>query len=568
MGYKNINNFKSNEKNNILTPLLLCGNYIKIKETFLDDLLTELDNKKEYKYVLSLYIYLKIKVNETYNNKINPSIRSIAIDLNTSSSNIHKAIHKLKNMNTDLLIQINKNKTTVQLIPDMEASTNYIPLEKNTFKKLFKHGINAIMTYYFIYYQVHIKSSFTKGDDNTIIFNCKELSKHLKVNKDLLSKALIVLDEHNFINKQTKQKIGSIISLKKDYIEEKHIRNKIKIKSLNNKQKSDNKPIYQTNPNQLNLYSKQPNSQKVQSSTNSANSKKPLNKKTYTKKPITLRKNLRNSKATNKPEKEKVSLQESFNKNKSYENTSKKEYLINKIKILENKKEYLIKKFNLNPKLKGYETIASTYYDNKINVYKLHYKANKNNIKAFVQYGANVIDLDNYINDMRTNYKPDDEYYIYSRKKWKRAFIRDFNKRKRPDELSNYELRIKNYIKDYEITIQEKIPTELKLLSNELDKHSDVKNIIDKAFAFENEKSPFQQKVEKLINFKQQYQSKYWEINRSLQARIKAYKLNVSQEYFVDMFLNRVNEFLEQENKKEIEDIVFDKKKNLQPIVS
>ncbi len=174
---------KIEEKNltkseNILIPSNLIGNFIKISEPIIENLFNLHQKKK--KYIISTYLYIKIRLNESYSNQIKITIRELANAFNTNVRNIHDAISHLKKLDIDIKINSSKNNTTISNINDDLSNISFIPFEKTTLKKIFDTGVNATAIYSLLYTNIHQVISFSKGDYNGMMITSKSISECLR----------------------------------------------------------------------------------------------------------------------------------------------------------------------------------------------------------------------------------------------------------------------------------------------------------------------------------------------------------------------------------------------------
>ncbi len=515
---------KSNTRNsinqeNIFIPSTLTGNYIKIAESIIDDLFN-LDEKKK-KYAISTYLYMKIKLNESYSGYIKTSMREIANAFNTNVRNIHDAINQLKALHTiDIKINTSKSFTTVSNNKDAACNNSYIPFSKELLKKVFTHGISSTAIYSFIYTNIHKSVSFSKGEYTGIQVQIKELSGILSTYKGVINKELNELVSSNFINKITKRKLGNLITLRDDNINQEHINQDKKI-SLYSKHLKINKSVYETLDKKISLYSKHRPADISFQEVDTKETKKPLFKKTFLKKPKEEEEVFLNSKEE---------VQEDSNSDKI-------DKIEKKIRHLEKLRIKFLSKLHYDPDLTGFTMLKSKYYDDKFEVYRLYYKENK----IYVLYGDSMIDMDNYINYTRMNYKENHPTYVKSPKYWKPAFIRDFDKRKKIHEKSNYELRILKYIQYIRRTAEEDIVNKIKSLERSISKLSPMNNIINNSNR--KEKDNNQSNLDIIKEFKKEHPDIFYKIDEEVTNSIKMHKLNVTPEYLMTLLINRINAY-------------------------
>ena len=581
------------KKNYVFLPKYITGNYIKVSEQFIEKLYS-FEFEKKAKLISSVYLYVKIKLNESHTNNIKISIREIAKALNISIGRSHEALKSLKSIDCDILIQTQNKKTTAQYIPEKDPDIYYVKFEKNTLKSLFKLGLNPTAVYTVLYISIHRINTITKNDYNTIDFKIKDLAKYMYSNERTISDILKLLQQNNFVNRlsQRGKNKGNILSLTKTYINKEHI---------NTKQKSENDEhitvkngIYRTNFIIKSESSEQIKDRNKDLKTFEHNTKKPESKKLSTKKPIespnlnSIQKEKQIS-TDNYKNKEKVFLNKkdkgsvntdntnnaknsnqkhNTNTDKLYNQSDTTETKITKtnrlIDKLENRQTQLMKKMNRRINTDIYKQAKSKYYDDKINVYRMYYrKKSKSKTELYIQYGAYLFDIDDYISYCRAHFNPDSPTYIYSPEKWKKAFIRDFNNRTNLKMMNNMELRIKNYVKEIEIETQESIPAKIKELTASIDRlraklNEEANSLGDKPNKDGNDNDELLKMSDedlyyyrKLKDFSLKYPDEFGRISKELDRSIKNYGFTLNKTQITQMLVNRIDIFLKSKTEEE-----------------
>ncbi len=229
---------------NVFIPFSLIGNYIKVSEDIITRLF-KLDEKSK-KYIISAYLYIKVKLNESPTNSIKTSIRELANALNSRIESIHYAVNMLKNLDDmDIKIYTTPRNTIISSIE--KDYKKFIPFEKSILKELFTIGVNATSVYTFIYTNMHQITSHSRGLCSSLTVTSKVLAYALKIGKNQLPRELDALAHNNFIHLDKKRKQGNIVNLlntniNKDYIDQE------KIIIPYTEQSKNNNPLYGTTP--------------------------------------------------------------------------------------------------------------------------------------------------------------------------------------------------------------------------------------------------------------------------------------------------------------------------------